>query len=436
MTRRESIMAKKVGHHVTRPGNKLGDPSVTIPVAEDLLTVPGIPARESDVAFFSREYPLENMAIEESASAEWAREVRNGHSPEYRAFSEEHQKHMEPIVEWVKNSGDLEPTGVPTGEDVTELIRQKARELGYGEVGFTSNDRHYVYQSRKPAMKAGLPNAICVALEQDYNKTQTIPSMAGEETHFGTYFNQGPLTMELTDFIRSLGYRVQVSGPTWHYGPMIPMFVQAGLGQLGANGQLLSPHFGSRARLQVIFTDANVTYDQPIDYGIHKFCQVCQVCVNRCPGRALMPERVWYRGVEKNKLVFKRCRPVMARYLGCGICMKVCPIQKYGMPAVMEHYVETGEVLGKGTDNLEGYTLQDKGYFGPGQLPIFNREFFKMPQGRAEDWLLLEFRDKLQETAGDPNVNQDLMWTDFRTRVEKSLGAQTTMVDGGMDRGI
>jgi ferredoxin len=140
--------------------------------------------------------------------------------------------------------------------------------------------------------------------------------------------------------------------------------------------------------------------------------------------------------VEKNKLVFKRCRPVMARYLGCGICMKVCPIQKYGMPAVMEHYVETGEVLGKGTDNLEGYTLQDKGYFGPGQLPIFNREFFKMPQGRAEDWLLLEFRDKLQETAGDPNVNQDLMWTDFRTRVEKSLGAQTTMVDGGMDRGI
>ena len=124
----------------------------------------------------------------------------------------------------------------------------------------------------------------------------------------------------------------------------------------------------------------------------------------------------------------------MARYLGCGICMKVCPIQKYGMPAVMEHYVETGEVLGKGTDNLEGYTLEDKGYFGPGQLPIFNREFFKMPQGRAEDWLLLEFRDKLQETAGDPNVNQDLMWTDFRTRVEKSLGAQTTMVDGGMDR--
>jgi hypothetical protein len=59
-----------------------------------------------------------------------------------------------------------------------------------------------------------------------------------------------------------------------------------------------------------------------------------------------------------------------------------------------------------------------------------------MPHGRAEDWLLLEFRDKLQETAGDPNVNQDQMWTEFRMRVEKSLHTQTTLVDGGMDRGI
>jgi len=436
MSYRGNIMAKNVAHYVTRPGNKLGDPSVTIPVAEDLLSVPGIPARPNDVSFFSREYPLENMALEESASAAWAREERNNHSPEVRAFAEEHQHHMEPIVEWVKNSGDLEPTGTPTGEDVTEAIRQKARELGYGEVGFTFSDRHYVYQSRKPAMKGGLPNAICLALEQDYNKTQSIPSLGAEETHFGTYFNQGGLSVELTDFIRSLGYRVQVSGPTWHYGPMIPMFVEAGLGQLGANGQLLSPHFGSRARLQIIYTDANVTFDKPIDYGIHRFCQECQVCINRCPGRALMPEKVWYRGVEKNKLVFKRCRPVMARYLGCGICMKVCPIQKYGMESVMEHYVATGQILGKGTNNLEGYTLEGKGYFGSGQLPVLGRQFFDMPHGRAEDWLLLEFRDKLQETAGDPSVNTDAMWTEFRQKVEASLDKQTAVVDMGMDRGI
>jgi ferredoxin len=285
-------------------------------------------------------------------------------------------------------------------------------------------------------MRMDLPNAICLALEQDYNKTQTIPSMDAEDTHFGTYFNQANIVQELTDFIRDLGYGVQVSGPTWHYGPMIPMFVEAGLGQLGANGQLLSPHFGSRARLQIIYTNAKVTYDKPVDYGIHKFCQECQVCVNRCPGRALMPEKVWYRGVEKNKLAFKRCRPVMARYLGCGICMKVCPIQRYGMEPVMRHYVETGEILGKNTDNLEGYTLPDKGYYKSGELPIFDADFFKMPQGRSEDWILIDFRNKLMELEGDLNVDREELWTSFREKVEASLQKRTVAVDMGMDRGI
>ena len=426
---------KTIAHSVTRPGRKPEDPNITIPVAEDLKTVPGIPSRERDVSFFSREYPLENMALEESASAEWAGEIQKSKAPEARKFFEEHEARMEPIVDWIQSSGELLPTSEPDGEDVTEEIRKRALDLGYGEVGFTRNDRHYVYQSRKSAMKSGLPNAICLALEQDYVKTQTIPSMDAEDTHFGTYFDQGPLTAELLSFIHSLGYRCQVSGPTWHYGPMIPMFVQAGLGQLGANGQLLSPHFGSRARLQIIYTDAKLTLDSPIDYGIHAFCQECKVCVDRCPGRALTSEKVWYRGIEKNKLAFKRCRPVMAEYEGCGICMKVCPIQRYGMEPVMEHYVDTGEVLGKGSDNLEGYTLSDKGYFGPGKLPTFERELFDMPQGRAEDWLLIEFRNKLMET-NQSDADRGKMWDDFKDKVEESVERRSVSVDMGMDRGV
>ena len=183
-------MTKKVGQYIERPGRVSGDEPITIPVAEDLMTTPGIPERDKDVSFYSREYPLENMAIEESASADWSREERERFTPESIEFFEEHQKNMDPIVEWVKVSGELEPIGTPTGEDVTDLIRQKARDLGYGEVGFTKNDAHYVYKSRKPAIRKDLPHAICLALEQDYQKTQTIPSMEAEDTHFGTYEDQ------------------------------------------------------------------------------------------------------------------------------------------------------------------------------------------------------------------------------------------------------
>ena len=204
-------------------------------------------------------------------------------------------------------------------------------------------------------------------------------------------------------------------------GPVIPMFVQAGLGQLGACGYLLTTHEGSRNRLMIITTDAEVTHDEPIDYGIHAFCQICQVCVNRCPGRALMRDKIWWRGIEKNKLYFKRCRPVMARYMECGVCMKVCPIQKYGMKNVMEHYAETGQVLGKGTHDLEGYTLEGKGYFGPGEMPVFDRQFFEMPQGTVSEWAFEKVKGKAVAAGG---VVSDELLAELKQELSEAISRE------------
>ena len=145
----------------------------------------------------------------------------------------------------------------------------------------------------------------------------------------------------------------------------------------------------------VITTDAPVTHDEPIDYGINQFCEKCQVCVNRCPSSALAKDKVWWRGAKKNKVSYKRCRPIMGRYDGCAICMKTCPVQRYGMQPVMEYYIATGEVLGKETHNLEGYTLKDKGYFGPKEKPHFDKEFFDIPRGKEEDWLFEKFKERM-----------------------------------------
>ena len=397
--------------------------------------MPGIPKRDAEISFYSREFPLESVAEEQSASAQWALEVREEATPETAELYREHQEAIKPVVEWLKTTGDLQPTADPTGEDVTEAIRAKARELGYGEVGFTRFDRRYVYQSKRKYVRGDLSIAICLAVEQDYVKSQTIPSLESESAHGEAHELQGELAKEMVEFLHSLGYRCHVWGPTWHFGPMIPLFVEAGLGQLGINGQLLSPHFGSRARLQVITTNAKLNLDSPVDYGIHKFCDLCQVCSTRCPGRAITPDKVWFRGVEKNKLVFKRCRPVMTRYSGCGVCIKVCPIQKYGMKPVMDHYIATGEVLGKGTPNLEGYSLPDKGYFKPGRLPSFDSGFFDMPLGRAEDWLVDRFKERLNDDEANGGGNKDRLWEEYRRDLEHSLELKELPVDMGMDLG-
>jgi Pyruvate/2-oxoacid:ferredoxin oxidoreductase delta subunit len=406
-------MQKTVHHVVKRPGRKHEDADVEIPVAEELVVTPGSELLESDLSFYSRVDPIETQNIEKAADRDWVWTV---YTDEILKYRQRHDEINEPLVAAASTTGDIEPTGTPElGADMTELIRLKARELGFGEVGFTKFDHRYAYKSKKSWVK--YEHTICLALEQNYEQTQSLPSLDAEFAHFGTYETEGALILDLADYIRTLGYHAQVHSPNDNSAAYIPMFVEAGLGQLGANGQLLSPHFGSRARLAMITTDAPVTYGGPIDYGINRFCEICQVCVNRCPGRALQKEKVWWRGAKKHKLIYDRCRPVMAVYEGCAVCMKVCPIQRYGMKPVMEHYVETGEVLGKGTDNLEGFSLRDKGYFGPGELPQFTGDFFKFPHGRREEWLYEQFKERL-ESEGVPDT-EELM--DFVVAVKKVL---------------
>jgi len=414
-------MKKNVHHVVVRPGRKEAESDLEIPVADDIASVPGTPLRERDVSFFSREYPLESQTIEKGADRVWIWSVYTKEASEFR---KQHDSRVKPLVAEAKVSGDLSPTGQPDQQDdITEAIRKKAWGMGFGEVGFTKFDRRYVFASKKRWSK--FEHAICLAYEQDYEKTQSIPSMDAEETHYGTYEIEGKIAIDLAAYIRSKGYRAQIHNPSDHSASVIAMFVAAGLGQLGANGQLLSPHFGSRSRLMIITTDAPVVYDQPEDYGINKFCEMCQVCVDRCPGRALVKDKVWWRGTEKNKLIYDRCRPVMARYEGCGVCMKVCPIQKYGMKPVMEHYVSTGEILGKGSHNLEGYEIRDKGYFGPGELPHFDRELFEMPHGSREEWLFEQFKNKVAK-KGKPS-QEDL--ENFAQSVDEAVHHKYTHKD-------
>jgi epoxyqueuosine reductase len=406
----------KIGHEVVRPGKRYGEPNVNIPIPEELETVPGIPKNQREVDWYAREYPLETMNITERASRDWANTLRDQHA-EMREIRKEHDKLNSNLIMATRQTAEMEPSAQPTGEDVSQKIKDKARELGYLEVGITAYDAHYEYQSRRGFNQ--YPHAICLAYEQDFEPTQTIPSVDAEIVHSSTYRTQAAAGLELANYIRSLGYHAQVIHSGDATGPMIPMHVNAGLGQLGACGYLLTPHAGSRNRLMMVTTDANVTYDKPVDYGIHAFCQVCQVCVNRCPGRALMRDKIWWRGIEKNKLYFKRCRPVMARYLGCGVCMKVCPVQKYGLKNVMDHYAATGQVLGKGTHDLEGYSLEGKGYFGPGEMPVFEPGFFDMPHGNADEWAFEQFKEKAQAAGGE--ITDELL-QQFKQQMNRALG--------------
>ena len=83
------MVASPVHHVVSRPGRLHGHPDYDIPVAEALVTVPGIRKNDEDVSFYTRVDPLESQNIEKAADRECVWTV---YTPEVYHYREEHDK--------------------------------------------------------------------------------------------------------------------------------------------------------------------------------------------------------------------------------------------------------------------------------------------------------------------------------------------------------
>lgn len=273
-----------------------------------------------------------------------------------------------------RSHGDLDAKVVPSQgasvaadpERLTAAVRAEARRLGLSAVGFAAYDPHYTFAEYAGKHDEG--SVIVCAYEQDWAATQTAPSGRAERAAFDAYAGLTDRAVALARFVEGQGHRANAHsflGDTM----TIAYAVEAGLGQLGMNGQLLTPQAGSRVRISVITTDAKFVHDSPVDYGIDKICDTCQICVRRCPVGAIPNRRQESRGVTKAKIKTERCFPVVSRAEGCAVCMKVCPVQRYGLDAVSDHYVKTGgSILGKDTPELEGFVWPEDGrYYGPGE---------------------------------------------------------------------
>jgi ferredoxin len=257
-------------------------------------------------------------------------------------------------------------------------LRAEAARHGLSAVGFTPYDPKYVWSEFASRHETG--SVIVCLYEQDDEASQTAPSGRAERAAFYAYAEMMGRVAGLADFAQSQGAIAQPHGPLGE-ALVIPYAVQAGLGQLGLNGQLLTPAAGSRVRISLITTDLELEHDEPVDFGIPAICDECQICARRCPVGAIPIKRAEHRGVVKAKIKTERCFPIVSRVEGCAVCMKVCPVQRYGLDAVLEHRERTGEIRGKGTDELEGYSWPVDGRsYGAGEKPPVSSALIR-PEG-------------------------------------------------------
>ena len=226
----------------------------------------------------------------------------------------------------------------------SEEVKRVARGFGADLVGITQTDPRWLYTHKFSDMSAterpndinpDLKYVIVTAQAMDYDWIRTVPSaLSGAATGLG-YSHDALVVLATAQYIRNLGYQAVASMNDSALA--IPLAIQAGLGEYGRHGLLITKEYGPRVRLGKIFTDLPLATDQPIRFGVKEFCQVCQRCAQACPVKAIstgVPSTEVYnqsniKGVRKWSVNGEKCFSFwVGQNSDCSICIRVCPYNK------------------------------------------------------------------------------------------------------------
>ena len=173
---------------------------------------------------------------------------------------------------------------------------------------------------------------IALAFEEDYYAIANSPGRLASAATGNGYSRMAVTATTLAEFIRMLGYRALPAGNG--VGLSIPMAIDAGLGELGRMGLLMTPKYGPRVRLAKVITDMPLIPDSPISFGVKEFCEACMLCAEHCPSGAVTTgPRTWKGTTPVNSPgAFKWYAEQEKCYdfngFSCSNCKRVCPFNK------------------------------------------------------------------------------------------------------------
>jgi reductive dehalogenase len=220
-------------------------------------------------------------------------------------------------------------------DQMTAYIKDLARYFGALDVGITELKPYHIYSHiGRGSGEYGAPvelnhrYAIAFTVEMDFEMIGANPLPAGVIESARQYVEAGRVAVQLAAAIRSLGYaaRAHMDGD---YRVICPLVARdAGLGEIGRMGLLMTPRQGPRVRVNVVTTDLPLLIDQPTrDAAVVEFCTLCQKCALNCPVRAIpFGPRLEIAGALRWQINADTC----FRYWNvvgtdCGRCMAVCP---------------------------------------------------------------------------------------------------------------
>jgi reductive dehalogenase len=226
---------------------------------------------------------------------------------------------------------------------VKEKISQKemliflenwGKKLGALNLGFTklSDYHYYSHKGRGDRYGEKIKNhhsyAIAFTVEMAQEMVAAAPQASIVMESGQQYLEAGRIAVQIGQFLRNLGYsaKAHIDG---NYEVLCPLVARdAGLGEIGRMGLLMTPKEGPRVRLGVITTDFVLPSNQKEkDNSLLDFCNRCMKCADTCPSQSISfesPKLV--NGTKRWQINSESCFTYWSKAgTDCGRCMATCP---------------------------------------------------------------------------------------------------------------
>lgn len=217
-------------------------------------------------------------------------------------------------------------------KEMTMTLKGLGMHMGAARVRITRLNQNWVYglngppQYGKP-VELNYQYIVCMAFPMDPFMTgggasQSVDYEVGFKYAYGSF-----ASTIMANFIRRLNWPARPL-PTFNAPYLVPpTFIDAGIGEDGRCGYVVTKEFGNSFRPGAVATDLPLAPDKPVDFGLQDFCDKCKICAEACPSGAISKKgREVVRGVRRWRINAEKCFNYwIAKGSTCGVCQAVCP---------------------------------------------------------------------------------------------------------------
>jgi reductive dehalogenase len=219
-------------------------------------------------------------------------------------------------------------------QENTNFIKNWLNELGVLDTGVTCLKDHHVYSHGGRDERYGKkfePDhefAIAFTVPMDFGLVNCAPQAPIVFESSRRYLQSAQIAVNLARYIRSGGFpaRAHIDG---NYKVICPLVARdAGLGEIGRMGILITPQHGPRARIGVVTTNLPLIPDPPeYSSAVIDFCENCKKCARVCPSNAIpFDGRKPVNDVKRWRINQESCFQYWTEIgTDCGQCMRACP---------------------------------------------------------------------------------------------------------------